>query len=160
MCEQTIHSLAGRLPRRRFLQTAAAGAILLGAPGTIRAVDPRPRPNIVFITTDQQHWRAYGAVDPFFDTPHIDGLARGGTVFTHAFCTTPQCSASRSSIYTGLYPHKTRVIGNIESVRHDGAPVPPLAEGTDTLGAKLRRAGYHTAYFGKWHLGNRDHFKT
>lgn len=145
------------ISRRAFLRASAA-AIAAGAGHA--ADDARPvRPNIVLISTDQQHWRAFGAADPFFDTPNIDALAKSGTVFTDAFCTTPQCSASRASLYTGLYPHRTGVIGNMGSVRHDGAVMPQLPEGIETLGSRLRGAGYHTAYFGKWHLGNADHFK-
>lgn len=104
------------------------------------------RPNIVFIFSDQQHWRAVGHRDPFFRTPNIDQLASQSVVFDHAFCTTPQCSPSRSSILTGFYPSQTGVMGNIGS-----AGGKPLAQ--RTIGAMLQDVGYHTAYFGKWHLG-------
>jgi arylsulfatase A-like enzyme len=104
------------------------------------------RPNILFIFSDQQHWEALGSVDASFQTPNLDRLAEESAVFTHAFCTTPQCSPSRSSILTGLYPSKTGVLGNIGAAGGD-----PLR--TPTIGAALQNAGYRTAYFGKWHLG-------
>lgn len=104
------------------------------------------KPNILFVFSDQQHWQAAGFVDSSFSTPHLDRLAADGTVFTHAFCTTPQCSPSRSSLLTGLYPAKTGVWGNVGAA--GGHPL-----GLPTVGAMLQKAGYRTAYFGKWHLG-------
>jgi arylsulfatase A-like enzyme len=104
------------------------------------------RPNILFIFSDQQHWEAAGFEDASFQTPNLDRLAREGAVFTHAFCTTPQCSPSRSSILTGLYPSKTGMLGNVDSA--GGTPLR-----LRTIGALLQDAGYRTAYFGKWHLG-------
>ncbi len=141
------------------MQTAGAGSALVLSGLQSAGSDAASRkPNIVLITTDQQHWRALGFADNFFDTPNLDALAATGVVFSQAYCTTPQCSASRSSIYTGLYPHKTTVIGNIGSIRHDGKPIEGLPPGTETAGSRLRTAGYHTAYFGKWHLGRKQHF--
>jgi len=101
--------------------------------------------NILFIFSDQQHWQAAGFNDATFKTPGLDRFASKSTVFTRAFCTTPQCSPSRSSIMTGLYPSKTGVLGNIGQAGGD-----PLQ--SRTIGAALREAGYRTAYFGKWHL--------
>jgi arylsulfatase A-like enzyme len=85
-------------------------------------------------------------VDKFFQTPNLDSLAAEGALFERSFCATPQCSPSRSSLLTGLYPSKTGVMGNI------GA-----AGGNElhqkTIGALFEEGGYRTAYFGKWHLG-------
>lgn len=104
------------------------------------------KPNILLIFSDQQHWEALGFKDPSFTTPNLDKFAEAATEFTHAFCTTPQCGPSRSSIFTGLYPSKTGVIGNL-----DKAGGQPLQ--METFGPLLQRAGYTTGYFGKWHLG-------
>ena len=104
------------------------------------------RPHLVFVFSDQQHWRAAGYRDGFFRTPVQDALARESVVFEHAFCSTPQCSPSRSSILTGLYPSRTGVMGNVGAA---GGPPLQLA----TVGRALQSAGYRTAYFGKWHLG-------
>ena len=70
-------------------------------------------PNVLVIFSDQQHWRAMGCADPFFDTPGLDALAQESVFFERAFCSTPQCSPSRSSILTGFYPSTTGVWGNI-----------------------------------------------
>ena len=136
--------------RRNFLKTTAAGtgALLAGA-GQLAAktVDDAKQPNIVYIFSDQQHWQAMGCQDPFFDTPHLDAFASDAALFERAFCTTPQCSPSRSSMMTGLYPSKTGVMGNVGAA--GGNPLK-----MKTVGAMLQDAGYHTAYFGKWHLGD------
>jgi arylsulfatase A-like enzyme len=146
---------ATRLNRREFIGAAAATGLALGA---APAITQARRPNLLVICTDQQHGRAMGAMDPFFETPHTDRLAREGARFERAWCTTPQCSPSRASIYTGLYPHRTGVIGNLNSLGHRGNPIEPLPTSFETIGSRLRRAGYHTAYTGKWHLGHHEHF--
>jgi len=104
------------------------------------------RPNIVFIFSDQQHWRAWGGEDPTFETPNLDRLAQQSFVFGRSFCTTPQCSPSRSSMFTGRYPSETGVMGNIGAC--GGAPLR-----TETAATRLQAVGYITGYFGKWHLG-------
>jgi len=107
------------------------------------------KPNILLIFSDQQHWQALGCMDPFFDTPHLDALAADSTLFERSFCTTPQCSPSRSSLLTGFYPSTTGVLGNVRA-----AGGKPLAR--PTLAPSLQAAGYTTGYFGKWHLGDQD----
>jgi len=139
---------SGKVTRRDFLK-GAVGAVLGGVSSTGRGAQPSDsRPNVLFIMTDQQrfpHMGAYGEVS--VKTPAMDSIA-AGALFTHAFCSTPQCSASRSSIMTGLYPHSTRVMGNMGAAGGD-----PLSPEMPSLGKTFRKANYRTAYFGKWHLG-------
>lgn len=104
-------------------------------------------PNLLFIFSDQQHWRAVGYRDHFFDTPAQDTLAKDGIVFNNAFCTTPQCSPSRSSMLTGFYPSKTGVWGNIGKAGGRNLQ-------QKNIGKILQQNSYYTGYFGKWHLGN------
>ena len=145
--------LKGKLSRRDFVK-GAAGVIVGGVSCSGRgALRTDSRPNVLFIMTDQQRFPymgAYGAVS--VKTPAMDRIANGGTLFTRAFCSTPQCSASRSSIMTGLYPHSTRVMGNIGA-----AGGLPLSVEIPSLGSVFRKANYRTAYFGKWHLGGDPH---
>jgi len=138
--------------RRDFLKTGALAVAGASAGPSVSAAGASPsrpagRPNIVYIMSDQQHWQALGCVDPFFQTPHLDAFARDAALFERAFCTTPQCSPSRSSMLTGRYPSTTGVMGNMGAAGGKN-----LAR--KTIGAMLREAGYHTGYFGKWHLGN------
>ena len=104
---------------------------------------PPPRPNIVFVLTDDQRHDALGyAGNELAHTPHMDALAEAGTYFSHATVTTPICAASRASILSGLYERTHRF--NFQS-----ADI-PAAYMQDAYPAVLRDAGYHTAFFGKY----------
>ena len=61
-------------------------------------------PNILLITSDQQHYNTLGIRNPEIHTPNLDRLAREGTLFNRAYCSNPTCTPSRASIITGLYP--------------------------------------------------------
>ena len=115
--------------------------------GSCSSEKKNKRPNILLIFSDQQHWQAMGNMDPFFDTPNLDAFAKKSTVFESAFCTTPQCSPSRSSLMTGFYPSATHVIGNTGAAGGNPLDQP-------TIAPELQKSGYYTGYFGKWHLGN------
>lgn len=84
--------------------------------------------------------------------PNRRRIEAGGVRFTNAFCNTPQCSAARSALLTGLEPHQTGVLTNVD----ESSLGKPLSVTTPNLASVLKSAGYKTAYFGKWHLGGRD----
>ena len=108
-----------------------------------RLNDRKPR-NVIFILTDDQRYDAMGFLrgQPFLETPHLDALARNGVHLSNAFVTTALCSPSRASILTGQYAHRHRVVDN-------DSPVPP---GLIFFPQYLQRAGYETAFIGKWHM--------
>ena len=64
------------------------------------------RPNILLITSDQQHFNMLGAVNPKLKTPALDRLCNEGTRFNRAYCPNPTCTPTRASIITGMYPHQ------------------------------------------------------
>jgi len=138
------------LTRREFIKVGVHGLGGMAAGMRLRSLKQlrteAQRPNILFVFSDQQHWRAAGFQDGFFETPNLDRFAERATVFDQSFCTTPQCSPSRSSIMTGFYPSKTGVMANVG--RPGGNPLRQR-----TIGKLLQEAGYRTGYFGKWHLG-------
>ena len=102
------------------------------------------RPNILFITTDQQRGDALGLHDPVLQTPHMDALANSGILFTRSYTNAPICMAARASWVTGRYPHNHGIFGNGGCI---------LAEEQERTWANLLRvAGYHTAFIGKHHF--------
>lgn len=105
-------------------------------------------PNIVLMIADDMNWDDSGAYGhPAIRTPKIDGLAKDGLLFRHAYLTTNSCSPSRASIITGRYPHNT----GAEQLHW---PLPPSSL---TFVKELRENGYYTASAGKWHMG--DHVR-
>jgi arylsulfatase A-like enzyme len=104
------------------------------------------RPNIVVIITDQQSAEAlsFNLGHKYLNTPNMDWLAEHGVSFSNAYCANPLCVPSRSSIFTGRYPHELGVQDN------DNKHVDPIK--FPSLGTIFKNAGYATGYFGKWHL--------
>ncbi|WP_284645150.1 sulfatase family protein [Paenibacillus silviterrae] len=100
------------------------------------------KPNILLITSDQQHWNTIGAFNAELQTPHLDRLVREGTTFTRAYCPNPTCTPTRASIVTGMYPsqHGAWTLGT------------KLAEDQQTVGDLLSAQGYRTALVGKAHF--------
>jgi arylsulfatase A-like enzyme len=68
----------------------------------------RPRPNILFILTEDQGPHAGVCGTPGVKTPNIDRIARDGMLFTQAYVSYPVCSASKAAFYTGLHAHTKR----------------------------------------------------
>jgi arylsulfatase A-like enzyme len=123
--------------RRDFLRYSAAAAA------------PSPaRPNILLFMTDQETAMLPCPVV----TPNRRRIEEHGVRFTHMFCNTPQCSAARSALLTGLEPHQTGVLTNVDG----GSLGKPLRPDMPNVGSVFRAAGYSTGYFGKWHLGSED----
>ena len=100
------------------------------------------KPNILLITSDQQHWQALGHMNPEVKTPNLDRLAEQGTVFKRAYCPNPTCSPTRASMITGKYPsqHGCWSLGT------------KLSEDEHTVGDDFHTAGYKTALIGKAHF--------
>ena len=111
------------------------------------AVTTPAKPNIIFVLVDDLRWDDLGcAGHPFSRTPHIDRVAREGAQFVNAFATTPLCSPSRASILTGVYAHTHGIIDNTERSKQ--------SHRLKTFPQELQKAGYETAFIGKWHMGN------
>lgn len=100
------------------------------------------KPNILLITSDQQHWNTIGAFNSEVATPNLDRLVKEGTTFSRAYCPNPTCTPTRGSIITGQYPsqHGGWTLGT--KVRED----------VHTVGEDLIDAGYKTALVGKAHF--------
>lgn len=105
-------------------------------------ISQRTQKNVLVIMTDQHQADALGCVDPSYETPNLDELARKGVRFAEAYCASGQCTPSRAAMMAGQYPHELGVL-------QIGHALPP---GAETVGKVFERSGYQTAYFGKWHL--------
>lgn len=99
-------------------------------------------PNILLITSDQQHWSTLGMINERIQTPTLDRLCAEGTRFDRAYCPNPVCTPSRASMITGMYPsqHGAWTIGV------------KLAEDVPTVGDMLQQHGYATGLIGKAHF--------
>ena len=115
------------------------------------AAAPAARPNIVFVLADDLSWNL---VNRRF-APHIAQLQRRGVTFDHYFVADSLCCPSRSTIFTGLFPHDTRVLTNLPP---DGGFQKFQARGLDrrTWAVALHRRGYRTALLGKYLNGYGD----
>ncbi|QHI69129.1 sulfatase-like hydrolase/transferase [Tichowtungia aerotolerans] len=101
------------------------------------------QPNILFIMTDQQQAETLSCLNhSLVNTPNLDRIAARGVNFTKAYCPSPVCGPSRTSIFCGEYPAKTGTVKNYI----------PYNSGLQVLPEALRSAGYETALAGKLHL--------
>lgn len=114
-------------------------------PETMQVNAPK---NVLLLVADDlgKQLGCYGAKT--CQTPHIDQLAAEGTRFTKAFASTASCSASRSTIYTGLHTHQNGQYG-LNGSRHHFTTF----ENVETAPAIMKKLGYLTGIIGKVHVG-------
>ncbi len=110
------------------------------------------RPNIVIFLADDAGYSDFGCFGGQAKTPHVDQLAREGLKLTDFHAAAPNCSPSRTGILTGRYPSRVGVYSYIPQPP-DGLHPMHLPASEITLPELLKKNGYKTAHFGKWHLG-------
>jgi arylsulfatase len=111
-------------------------------------------PNVVIIFTDDQGYAdvgCYGAEG--FTTPNLDRMAAEGMRFTSFYVSQAVCSASRASLMTGCYAERVSIRGALMPWSENG-----LHPDEETIADLLKKKGYATAIFGKWHLGHHKEF--
>lgn len=137
----------------RFRRIALAAVLAaLALTGLARAAERLP--NVIIIFTDDQ---GYGDVGVFgakgFTTPHLDTLARDGTMFTNFHVAQAVCSASRAALLTGCYSNRVGIHGALGPNASYG-----LNPSETTIAELLKSRGYATGMAGKWHLGHHPAF--
>jgi N-acetylglucosamine-6-sulfatase len=145
----TLHS------RRDFLRSACySTATLTLAGAAARSLsagqnDKITKRNIILLLSDDHRYdfmRFMNESPAFLETPNMDRMARQGAHLTNAFVSTSLCSPSRASILTSQYVHHHRIVDNQR----------PAPEGTVFFPQYLQKAGYQSAFIGKWHMGHED----
>ena len=124
----------------------ATWASCLGRAAWAESAPAEPR-NVVFVLSDDHRYDLMGFVPgspSFLETPNMDRMAGQGAHLANAFVSTSLCSPSRASILTGRYMHHHRVVDNQR----------PVPKGTVFFPQYLQKAGYATAFVGKWHMGH------
>jgi arylsulfatase len=131
---------------------AMIAAIMAGAPVT-EAKLPQP-PNVVLVYLDDMGYgdlTITGATG--YSTPNIDRMASHGVFFSHYYSPQAVCSASRAGLLTGCYPNRVGFAGAIDHSSKMG-----ISSEEETIAQVLKKKGYATAAFGKWHLGVQKQF--
>jgi len=126
-------------------QTAMAGPPEQGA---------APLPNFVIVYADDLGYGDLGCFGAMgIRTPNLDRMAQEGRRFT-SFCVAQGvCSASRTALLTGCYPNRVGILGALGPQSRIG-----ISDEERTIAQVLKQRGYHTAIFGKWHLGYQRRF--
>ncbi len=135
-------SAVGSLPLFDRANPANETATPSGLPAT-----RSKRPNLVMIFTDDQRHDAVGYVgNAAITTPNLDALAKKGIVFRNCFVNTSICAISRANLLSGQYPGRHGIQGFFEIFTQQQL--------RDSVPGRLRDAGYQTAFFGKWGIGD------
>jgi len=139
--------------RRDFCKSVALGGMALTLPQWLRAaVDRRnsERPNIIFVLFDDMGWGQPPSYRPDteFKMPNFDRLAREGMRFTDTHSAAAVCTPTRYGVLTGRYPWRIGQYGVLTTYS-----LPIIPRDRLTVASLLKQHGYHTACFGKWHLG-------
>src|SRR5690625_7152658 len=108
------------------------------------------QPNFLILCMDQ--WDTRMELPPDLELPALERLQSRGVTFDRAYCTTPICTPSRATMWTGVHAKDTGLWDNTNF-----AWIDELRDDVPTLGHMLRDQGYYTAFKGKWHLSEVEH---
>jgi len=117
-----------------------------GSPPQPDSALPPPKPNIVFLMSDDQRYDSLGATgNPIVASPNLDALAREGINFKNSFVTTSICSVSRVSVLTGQYMKRHGINDFTSSITNEQL--------RSSFPAIFRENGWRTGFVGKWGIG-------
>lgn len=132
-----------------MLQKSLLFIILISSFFSCEKAQQQNRPNIVILYADDMGVAdvSYGDPKEKIQTPNIDRLAQQGMTFTDGHSSSGVCSPSRFALLTGQ--HHWRRFHGIAGAFDESFFEP----GDFTIAKMFQKQGYHTACFGKWHLG-------
>lgn len=133
--------------RRKFIRTAALGSVGVALTTRVCAQPPKvpSKTNLLIFLPDQLRAdTVFGESAQAVHAPAIHNLASQSTIFEHAYVTQPICAPSRSSLFSGTWPHTNGCTSNQRSLPNQFKCLPELLADSD----------YRCGYFGKWHLGD------
>ncbi|MEI6891163.1 MAG: sulfatase [Pontiella sp.] len=129
------------------------GSICLGS--TTVAAAPLTRPNVIIILTDDQGYADLGCFGgTHVKTPRIDRMAAEGAKLTSFYVAGSVCTPSRAALMTGCYPKRIGLASGVFLAGDKNGLNPKEI----TLAEVLKKVGYKTGIFGKWHLGDQPEF--
>lgn len=140
-------------PFTRLLFSCCCLAVMVWVAGPAAAASlAGSRPNIILVMTDDQGMGDLSCLgNEVLRTPNLDRFYEVSTRFTE-FHVSPTCSPTRSAIFSGRHEFRNGVTHTIKERER-------MALSTTTFPQLLRRAGYETGIFGKWHLGDEDAYQ-
>lgn len=119
----------------------------------LKAATAQRAPNFIVILADDLGCGDISLYDGWVRTPRIDRMAREGMMFTDFHANSSVCSPTRVAFHTGRYQQRAGIVDVIVGRDPAEKGLPPE---TPTLAKVLRKAGYATGLFGKWHCGHQD----
>ena len=112
-------------------------------------------PNVIIIFADDLGYGDLGCYgNPTIRTPNLDLMAQEGMKFTQFYVPSPVCSPSRSALLTGCYPKRVSLHKHVLFPNYDYG----INKDEVLLSEMLKKKGYKTAIYGKWHLGHQKEF--
>jgi arylsulfatase A-like enzyme len=145
----------------RILPSLAIFTSIAAAP-----LSAAPPPNIILILSDDQDWNGLSvqmhpdmpnSKSDFYRTPNLEKYAAQGMRFSNGYAPAPVCSPTRIALQTGMNPARlgwTKAAPPESGQKLiEGACRMAIRDDETTIAEVLKRAGYSTAHFGKWHLG-------
>lgn len=140
-------------------QQILLGLVLVAMTPAMGAPASPPKPNVIFILTDDMGWGDLGCYGHSqIKTPNLDRLAKEGILLEDFYVNAPVCSPSRAAFMTGRYPITVgmpHIVMQGEQAKEYGT-VSHLDPSIMTVTRLFQDAGYATGQFGKWHLGFKD----
>ena len=131
------------IPRLLFVLSLFYSLIAPPIRAADSARDPAKKPNIILCMTDDQGWGDVGYNGlKAIQTPNLDAMAAASLRFDRFYAAHPSCSPTRASVMTGRHPYRSGVFW----------PGMPLRRQEMTIAQAVKKAGYVTGHFGKWHL--------